>query len=495
MPTHPPSSPVKRGFVLALALVLSGCGGASQQSASLPNAPATMAPGMTMNAPASSMRAVRAAAAGACSYNVALNRPAVASSQENVTLPAAAAFDGNLNTRWGSAFSDPQSLQVDLGAVQSLCGVTLQWERAHAVAYIIETSNDLQTWSPLYRTTASLGGTENLTVNGSGRYVRLTGTKRATGYGYSLFEMQVLTATAPTPPSTLGYVDAVPPVTGVVPSTANPGNPPGHYFHEFQANCAVSRAPASDDPIVYFNQPGATHSHTFLGNTTTNAATTLASLQAGTTTCKVQADKSAYWMPTMYNATQTVLPIGPQVIYYKTGVTDYTSVRPFPSGLRFVVGDTHAAPAQFLAASVEGWECGNSVNNADFPTCAGVPGADLNIRYQAPSCWDGLHLDSPDHRSHMAYPIAGACSASHPVAVVMLEFKMAFPAGADTSQVRLSSGRGYSFHYDFYNAWEPATLKALVDHCIVGALQCDARGYDQAHPEAGAALGTDYTLH
>jgi len=70
----------------------------------------------------------------------------------------------------------------------------------------------------------------------------------------------------------------------------------------------------------------------------------------------------------------------------------------------------------------------------------------------------------------------------------MLEFKMAFPAGSDTSQVKLSSGRGYSFHDDFYNAWDPATLKALVDHCVVGGLQCDARGYDQTHPEAGAAL-------
>jgi len=70
----------------------------------------------------------------------------------------------------------------------------------------------------------------------------------------------------------------------------------------------------------------------------------------------------------------------------------------------------------------------------------------------------------------------------------MLEFKMAFPAGSDTSQVKLSSGRGYSFHDDFYNVWDPATLKALVDHCVVGGLQCDARGYDQTHPEAGAAL-------
>lgn len=482
-------------FACVVTLAVSGCGGGGQQSVA-PVIPATSVPMASgMDHSAMSLGQMTPSSPATCATNVALNRPAVASSQENINLRAAAAFDGNANTRWGSAFSDPQTLQVDLGTSQAICGVTLQWEHAHATAYVIEASDDLKTWSLLYSTTTSTGGIENIPVTGSGRYIRLTGTKRATNYGYSLYEMQVLAAASPPPPPTAGYVDANPPVVGVVPSTVNPGNPPGHYFHEFQANCAVSRTPASDDPIVYFGKPGATHSHTFLGNTTTNAGTTLASLQAGTTTCKVPADKSAYWMPTMYNGTQTVLPEGSQVIYYKTGVTDYRSVRPFPPGLRFVVGDMHALPADFLAASVQGWECGNSVDNADFPSCAGIPGAKLNIRYQAPSCWDGLHLDSPDHRSHMSYPIAGSCTASHPVAVVMLEFKMAFPAGADTSQVRLSSGRGYSFHYDFYNAWEPATLKALVDHCIVGALQCDARGYDQSHPEAGAALGTDYALH
>ncbi len=46
----------------------------------------------------------------------------------------------------------------------------------------------------------------------------------------------------------------------------------------------------------------------------------------------------------------------------------------------------------------------------------------------------------------------------------------------------------------FFNAWDPATQKALVDHCVVGGLQCDARGYDQTHPEAGAALNENYEL-
>ena len=71
---------------------------------------------------------------------------------------------------------------------------------------------------------------------------------------------------------------------------------------------------------------------------------------------------------------------------------------------------------------------------------------------------------------------------------------MAFPVDGDLSQVRLSSGRGYSFHYDFFNAWEPRTLAALVRHCINGGLQCNARGFDEFHPALGAALNETYEL-
>ncbi|MFR9800314.1 DUF1996 domain-containing protein [Streptomyces sp. MS06] len=294
-----------------------------------------------------------------------------------------------------------------------------------------------------------------------------------------------------------GYILADPQVTGVTPSTANP---PPRYFHEFQANCAVSHT-GPDDPIVFPGLPGASHDHTFLGNTSTDAYSTTASLDGGDTACKAPADASAYWMPSLYDGDRKVLPAGPQVIYYKAGVTDYTSVRPFPKGLRFIVGNPLQGPDGFRdnPGWVEGWECGNSYKNVDFP--ADCPaGTQLNIRMQAPSCWDGKYLDTPDHRSHMAYPVVkpgtndNVCPADHPVAVPMIEFKMAFPVDGDMSQVHLASGRGYTFHYDFINAWGDRTLKALVDHCIVGGLQCDAHGYDQTHPEEGAALNSDYRL-
>jgi hypothetical protein len=317
--------------------------------------------------------------------------------------------------------------------------------------------------------------------------------------GHTGHVMAQSTLASPEDPDGDGYIPAVPQVTGVTPSTKTP---PQAYFHEFQANCSVTHT-RPDDPIVYPQQPGKSHDHTFMGNTTTDANSTTASLSSGGTTCKAPGDLSGYWMPTLYKGDTPVLPVGPQVIYYKSGVTDYTSVRPFPKGLRFVVGSPTQTADEFRnhRGFVEGWECGDSYFNTEFPaSCPDRGDVQLNIRFQAPSCWDGKYLDTPDHKSHMSYPVVkpgtndNMCPADHPVALPMIEFKMAFPVNGDMSQVRLASGAGHSFHYDFFNAWDDATLKALVDHCVVGGLQCDARGYDQTHPGAGAALNADYRL-
>jgi hypothetical protein len=125
------------------------------------------------------------------SANLALNKTASASSTENTGTPASAAFDGNTATRWSSAYSDPQWLQVDLGSTQTICKVTLTWETAYGKSFKIQTSNDASSWTDVYSTTTGTGGVQNLTVSGSGRYVRMYGTVRATQWGYSLWEMAV----------------------------------------------------------------------------------------------------------------------------------------------------------------------------------------------------------------------------------------------------------------------------------------------------------------
>ncbi|TDQ01539.1 uncharacterized protein DUF1996 [Labedaea rhizosphaerae] len=271
--------------------------------------------------------------------------------------------------------------------------------------------------------------------------------------------------------------------------------------HEFQVDCLINHH-QPDDPIVFPGLPGASHDHTFVGNNTTNATSTLQSLLgagAGATSCLNPDDLSAYWFPTAFNGDTPVLSTWRQTIYYKSGILDYTKVVPFPQGLKFVVGSPAATIDEFRTSpgAVEGFECGDSTHNWDIPAYC-VDGSQLNVRFQAPSCWDGVHLDSADHKSHMAYPSlpngGGVCPADHPVAVPMLEFKIAFPVSGDMSRVHLASGRGYSWHYDFFNAWDPPTLAALVTHCINGGLQCDSRGFDLYKPDRGAALGDNYRL-
>jgi beta-glucosidase len=130
--------------------------------------------------------------------NIALGSEASASSVESASLGAQNAVDGDLGTRWASAWSDPQWLQLDLGAQADISSFAITWEPAFAVAYHIEVSDDASTWTQVYDTTTGAGGTENIVVAGgtSGRYVRLTGTQRTTiggaQYGYSIYEFQVL---------------------------------------------------------------------------------------------------------------------------------------------------------------------------------------------------------------------------------------------------------------------------------------------------------------
>ena len=69
--------------------------------------------------------------------------------------------------------------------------MVLNWEAAYGKAYQIQTSNDATNWTTIYSTTSGTGGVETLNISGSGRYVRMYGTQRATQYGYSLWEFQV----------------------------------------------------------------------------------------------------------------------------------------------------------------------------------------------------------------------------------------------------------------------------------------------------------------
>jgi hypothetical protein len=123
--------------------------------------------------------------------NLALHRPVTVSSIEGPGLEGANAVDGNMTTRWSSAFSDPQSITVDLSSVYSVSDVSLYWETAYARAYVVMTSTNGQDYHQAYAETAGDGGLDVIPLSENARYVRVIGVLRATQWGYSLYEFQV----------------------------------------------------------------------------------------------------------------------------------------------------------------------------------------------------------------------------------------------------------------------------------------------------------------
>jgi hypothetical protein len=123
--------------------------------------------------------------------NIALNRPATASSTEAAGQEPSKAVDGNSSTRWSSLYSDPQWIRIDLGSSKTIRRVKLNWEAAYGRSYKIQVSGNGSKWTDIYSTTTGDGGIDDLTVNGTGRYVRMYGTQRGTGWGYSLWEFEI----------------------------------------------------------------------------------------------------------------------------------------------------------------------------------------------------------------------------------------------------------------------------------------------------------------
>ncbi|HEV2783045.1 MAG TPA: beta-1,3-glucanase family protein, partial [Actinophytocola sp.] len=195
-------------------------------------------------------------ASAGCAGNVALNRPAAASSAENAATPASAAVDGNTGTRWSSAFSDPQWLRVDLGTTTAVCQVVLDWEAAYARAFQIQVSDDATTWTTVYSTTTGTGGNQTLAVTGTGRYVRMLGTARATPYGYSLWEFGIYGTGGPAPPPPdqfWGDTSTIPPARNVltvkVLNRTNGRYPDSQVFWSFNGQVhSIAEQPYLDMP-------------------------------------------------------------------------------------------------------------------------------------------------------------------------------------------------------------------------------------------------------
>ncbi len=122
--------------------------------------------------------------------NLALNKKATASSIEKKDCDAKFAVDGKMGTRWSSSHADNQWLVIDLGAEKNVGRVVINWETAAGKEYKLQISNDNKNWKDLTAVKNGKAGKAELKFNAQkGRYLRVLGQKRATTFGFSIFEI------------------------------------------------------------------------------------------------------------------------------------------------------------------------------------------------------------------------------------------------------------------------------------------------------------------
>lgn len=126
--------------------------------------------------------------------NLALGKTVTASSFIAAGYEPTKVVDGNTTTtRWASAYSGSQWIQVDLGAIKAVSRVKLTWDPAYATDYQILISNNGSSWTTLrsYTGNTSLVN-DNTGLNASARFVRINGTGKALPqWGFSLYELEV----------------------------------------------------------------------------------------------------------------------------------------------------------------------------------------------------------------------------------------------------------------------------------------------------------------
>jgi len=201
-------------------------------------------------------------------------------------------------------------------------------------------------------------------------------------------------------------------------------------------------------------------------------------------TSPVQADKSNYWVPQLYhrdasNGSYSLIPLVSTKTYYlnRDGPTNKT-IAPFPDGLRMIAGNMSRTTynASNVPDRAVSFLCLEPANPGPVPALPdhSCPGG-LRAQITFPSCWNGKDLDSPDHMSHMTYPIGqpdtGDCPAGYTKTITLFNewvFDVgAFPFTPGAKNWVFSTGddTGYGFHADFVNGWEPSVLAAAVQQC------------------------------
>jgi Domain of unknown function (DUF1996) len=224
-----------------------------------------------------------------------------------------------------------------------------------------------------------------------------------------------------------------------------------------------------DDALVFPGVQGATHLHTYFGNTGTRFDSTAQSIgSSGGGSCRGGAlNRSAYWVPSMID-TRNGRPLAPTLIhvYYKTGYNGIkdAAIKPWPKGFRMIAGSSSSKVAQ----SQVKYSCNSGTWQGTIPDCSGK----LTMSVVFPQCWDGVNLSAPDNKSHVAYASGGSCPKSHPVPTPELSVGLEYATTYGSSGTwRLSSDingapAGSSGHADWINGWDQAVMNTWVSKVI-----------------------------
>ena len=270
------------------------------------------------------------------------------------------------------------------------------------------------------------------------------------------------------------------------------GDPTGANF---VVSCGFSHQ-KQVDPIVDFGNPKSFHLHDFFGNTTTNENSTYDTLLAGGTTCNKPEDKAAYWHPTVsWTPTRgktTQLKASQTFFYYRAGLKTPADVQPFPAYDVDSDGDVDGLKIVTEQGKKVEWRCQGGTWSPTPPTRCG-DNATLVVRIFFPDCLAVAKdeqgqpiLDHPltdtaddpaqfplnDHRSHMVAATSAVCPPDHPYPVPRLQTNFLFKntiltkRGEPTLSVDNNTGKYYTMHVDFFNAWDQPKLEDLVARCI-----------------------------